>query len=121
MGMYDNVKCERPLPGPLHPKYSEWLQSKDMHCEMDTYTITADGRLVGPHGWLPEYHGVLNFYTYEGGGEPGTFGMWFEYEAKFTDGNLQGIKCVEIARCPHGQPKVVLYPESTAPDADAGQ
>lgn len=53
MGMFDDVKCEYPLP-------DEWaqdlgFQTKDLHCLMDQYTITKEGRLI-QHIW--EYEGT---------------------------------------------------------------
>lgn len=47
MGMFDYIRCERPLP-------DGWdmtgdvvgLQTKDFNCEMCTHVITADGRLM---------------------------------------------------------------------------
>jgi hypothetical protein len=43
MGLYDTVKCDVPLP-------DGWtgtdMQSKDLDCGMDTYRISADGRLM---------------------------------------------------------------------------
>ena len=46
MGMYDNVSCERPLPDGFEIAKGACFQSKDFGCEMDTYTITQDGRLT---------------------------------------------------------------------------
>lgn len=43
MGMFDNVKCEAPLPDGFT---APCFQSKDFACEMDTYTITSAGRLM---------------------------------------------------------------------------
>lgn len=40
--MFDNVVCEKPLPDGFEGVF----QSKDFACEMDTYTITKDGRLT---------------------------------------------------------------------------
>jgi len=47
MGMFDYIRCEKPLP-------DGWglegdvvgLQTKDFDCEMVTHVITADGRLM---------------------------------------------------------------------------
>jgi hypothetical protein len=54
MGLYDTVKCEYPLPEPLHQDLE--FQTKDLECLMDHYTITRDGGLVRnrrPEGWGP--------------------------------------------------------------------
>lgn len=45
MGMYDDIKCEVPLPDDYTPKDGVF-QTKDFDCELTTYTITKDGRLV---------------------------------------------------------------------------
>lgn len=45
MGMYDSVICEKPLPGwpeGVEPN----LQTKSLDCNLDTYTITAEGKLL---------------------------------------------------------------------------
>jgi hypothetical protein len=118
--MFDDVRCELPLPGPIKPKRLSF-QTKDLDCALDLFTIKADGTLMRSGGCTDDseyaypFHGMLTFYTYEGGGrkEDGD-GMWFEYEAKFTDGKCVGLECVQIARQPWGQPRVVLFPESTA-------
>lgn len=47
MGMFDYVKCERPLPdGWDLTNDAVGLQTKDFDCEMTTLRITAEGRLV---------------------------------------------------------------------------
>lgn len=117
MGMFDDVRCEVPVPGEPQPKHPQF-QTKDFECYLDSYTIKADGTL-----WRKErddgeesaplqvpFHGLLNFYTYEGGGHRNADpGIWFEYEAKFTDGKLQGIECVEISRQPFGGPRELIF------------
>lgn len=42
MGMFDEIKCEVPLPD----GWSGLMQTKDFECDMSLHTITADGRLV---------------------------------------------------------------------------
>ena len=99
MGLFDEIVCEYPLPGwPTHE--SPRFQTKDLDCSMDTYRISADGRLLrsrseGAPEWHDvEYHGVIGFYTSlerAGGRE------WFEYTAKFTDGRLVGAERMQPA------------------------
>jgi hypothetical protein len=43
MGMFDYIKCDVPLPDGFT---GHGFQSKHFACELDKYTITADGRLV---------------------------------------------------------------------------
>lgn len=44
MGMFDYFKCEYPLPGYPFFKPLE-MQTKDLECDMKTYTLKPDGRL----------------------------------------------------------------------------
>lgn len=120
--MYDNLKIKTAmLPLSESEKESigenvEW-QTKDFECILSTAEITDDGKLrfqtftiywdknqksglfqltgkMGAlcekdHKWvdLPEYHGFVNFYSTENG-------IWYEFNAKFTDGQLVEIKRV---------------------------
>lgn len=43
MGMFDYIRCERPLPDGWK---ADELQTKDFNCEMCTHVITSDGRLM---------------------------------------------------------------------------
>jgi hypothetical protein len=42
MGMFDYIRCEKPLPD----GFAGELQTKDFGCEMVTHVITSDGRLM---------------------------------------------------------------------------
>lgn len=88
MGMFDTVRCQRRLPDGLDAS-KEWLQTKDFDCELETYTITEDGRLLNDDGEPMNFHGWLNFYTMT------EKRVWHEYWAKFTDGALQDILTAE--------------------------
>lgn len=49
MGMFDHLVCEYPLPG-LPEEGKEWMfQTKDLECNMWTYTITRSGQLIYDH------------------------------------------------------------------------
>src|SRR3990170_70967 len=110
MGMFDNVKCEVPLPD----GYSALFQTKDLDNMLTTYKISEEGRLLktlyelqeddeAPLGrWLvgigwedTNFHGVLRFYDYDHAGLPPAAphdpSRWHEYSAKFTDGQLAEI------------------------------
>ena len=126
MGMYDDLKCEYPLPDKEVQK--ETFQTKDFDCQMEEYLITEEGKLVhhtvryetvpdeereyyGTPEWdekpfvrsfgcmrsIPTgdveipFHGDLLFYTYTGDFNKGT-DIWYEYEARFTEGQLTKIK-----------------------------
>ena|SRR5690606_14733928 len=117
MGMFDSINCEVELPGEPKPPANRWLQTKDFDCLLDTYTIRADGTL-----WKKEFeereqeqvnfHGLLNFYTYEND-------IWYEYNAKFTDGKLVAIEPVRIYRNGAGGPQEVFYPTEGKNDGRA--
>lgn len=93
MGMFDDVRCNYPLPDGL---VLSGFQTKDFHCELDLYTITKEGRLMyqgsvfgGGREKEPlkdtQYHGLMRFYTSDNGH------VWHAYQAKFTDGQLVEI------------------------------
>ena len=96
MGMFDDVICDVALPGEPKPKHKHF-QTKDFSCSLDTYRIKEDGTL-----WVVEasntepkqvlFHGWLNFYMSEGNINSYKDTLWFEYQAKFTDGQLQDIE-----------------------------
>ena len=104
MGLFDYVKCERPLPDGWKPGE---LQTKDFDCPyMERYTIRADGRLIHdkpryditpadePCGEVDtNFHGDLRFYGIEDEGCDGK--RWHEYRARFTHGSLEYIDLVE--------------------------
>ena len=109
MGMFDDIRCERPLPDGWHRR---GMQTKDLDCDLSQYRITAEGTLevqrreMAPAGpprqhpfipswgdyqpmkcvrewWVPvPYHGDIYFY---GGGFDDD---WHEYRARFNEGVL---------------------------------
>jgi hypothetical protein len=44
--MFDNIKCEYPLPGAPIKVQDDIFQTKDFDNAMDDYTITKEGRLI---------------------------------------------------------------------------
>lgn len=118
MGMYDYVHVGYPLPVGVPVDF----QTKDFDCELENYTITAEGRLIReaiewestPKDELPypdfpacgslrpktktlvdtEFHGDMRFYTSSGKREDNTY-HWWEFVARFTEGRLVYIKPVE--------------------------
>ena len=119
MGMYDNLKIATSmLPLTDSEKLSigencDW-QTKDFECILSTAEITHDGKLkflTFKHEWdetiksemfefigmgglvikdkkwieLNDYHGYVNFYT-------SVNNIWYEFNAKFTDGQLVNIE-----------------------------
>lgn len=108
MGMYDNIECLAPLPDGFagtEPRF----QTKSLDCELATYCITADGRLVYVGGGyldqptgevVPPFHGTIEFYAsnWSGTGD-GIFAthddapLWSKtYRAYFTAGHLDRIE-----------------------------
>lgn len=115
MGMFDYVKVHE-----KHGLPALGYQSKDFDCELTMIRITESGRLeierfeyesvpkeerpypndVGLAGMMGSlrkvntkwedlnYHGMFNFYGNDG---EGFEGEWFDFVAKFTDGNLVEI------------------------------
>ena len=79
MGLFDTIACDHPLPDGCP---ANEFQTKSLGCGMDTYRLTAGGRLLNTQGTDTGAHGVLRLYTSEAAGQ------WWEYEAKFTDGQL---------------------------------
>ena len=110
MGMFDDIKCDYPLPG--LGVVGTVFQSKSLDCLMWTYTITREGRLfvrtysleLVPEDERPypdmlslgmfrainerdvdtEYHGDICFY-----GDSG------EFVARFTHGTLEWVKSID--------------------------
>lgn len=103
MGMFDEVECQVPLPdGWEHPVFQTKTFDEPY---LDRYIIRADGRLIRKKPWYSDqitedtdlnYHGILNFYSYEGdpNDETPIEQRWHEYNAKFTDGHLVSIEAV---------------------------
>ena len=125
MGMFDYVRVEHPIDGVSNPAIVEW-QTKDFDAPwMDTYRITADGRLFEElthvedrsdktaalgtfasiigcmtpvhDGWRDmNYHGDLEFCGHIGN-------EWPCFIARFTNGQLQRItRRAESASTPTG-------------------
>lgn len=104
MGLFDDVKVEFPLPDPAYQDLD--FQTKDFDCEMDTYLITADGKLIRNTAkvqlkndeYVPiggnisevDFHGDFNFYTSLENQDL----KWLEYKARFTEGVCQWIRRV---------------------------
>jgi len=117
MGMFDYIRCEVPLPDGFEGE--PLFQTKDFDRALATHVIKDDGlyidegryetvpkperpnldaddgtleSLKGSLRWIPnlvhhpEAHGLVNFYG------PDAAGRRHEYDAKFTNGRLIGIK-----------------------------
>lgn len=111
MGMYDNIRCKHPLPGtpPAFAARCLW-QTKDLDCDLSTYEITEDGRLLLVEtlfgDFLPEpvevsdVHQDLRFYNsnlraQDADGtkytDDGSDYESVDYRARFSNGKLDYI------------------------------
>lgn len=89
MGMFDTIRCEHPLPDGCT---ASEFQTKSLDCILETFCLTASGRLLDAQGADTGLHGVLRMYTGD------KAGRWWEYEAKFTDGQLVHLVPASQAR-----------------------
>ena len=132
MGLFDEIRCEYPLPYSGYQVPPEHIfQTKSLECMGDNYTITADGRLIlhrkryGSLRAVPpcdeelfSCHGEVRFYDAVAvRGEPGR--VWIEYKAHFTEGRLSLIEVANV----HDLPKYKNAASSRGPvverDSDA--
>jgi hypothetical protein len=114
MGMFDEVKCDAPLPDNRAIPGS-WFQSKSLACCLWRYTITKNGRLIfhrhhyenGPDREIreglrmptyklikvdhidTEFHGDVRLY---GSADDDTE---LDYVARFTHGRLEWLRRFE--------------------------
>ena len=120
MGMFDDIRCEYPLPEGSEEHQGRGFQTKDLGCSMARYTITDEGRLVENRVYyedhptrtrwdvilkrdVPEkvvahradidqdYHGDVLFYDYWLP-EPGGDYVGVEFTARFTNGSVEWIR-----------------------------
>lgn len=110
MGLFDNVKCNVPLPCGRRPP-GRWFQTKSLYCNMYRFTITDQGRLIyhrcrleeigkreiRPGVVVPRYRsvGVADVdMEYHGdillGGT--VDGQYAQFVARFTHGALEWIR-----------------------------
>lgn len=117
MGMFDDLRCDYPLPAPNCEGLS--FQTKDTPAQyLDLYTITADGELLEEEyetvdrsdpkaeGFMALigcatrvnkravpclFTGEICFYTSSGGG-------WLEFSSYFKAGKLQQVNLLEDTR-----------------------
>lgn len=122
MGMYDNIRCKHPLPDapPAFAQRPECLwQTKDLDCDLSTYEITEDGRLVwvdsmfGDPDFEPkeatDVHQDIVFYNSNIRASDGQGNYYTDsgedyesadYRARFTNGRLEWIREAKRERGP---------------------
>ena len=84
MGMFDEIDCKLPLPG--YEKGSKYgFQTKSLHCELERYTITKEGRLLRRDGSDMNYRGIIHFYDID---DP----VSYDYYATFVDGQIEEVE-----------------------------
>lgn len=90
MGMFDWVHCDYPLPGkPEGLRLS--FQTKDLDNQMDTYTITAEGRLLKRCvEWEDTPADELPYKDEPEGSFARLFGCMREKSAEIVDTNYHG-------------------------------
>jgi hypothetical protein len=105
MGMFDWIRCEYPLPDPKHQQLD--FQTKDLDCLLDTYVISAAGRLIresrrDDSTATVEYpfHGDFRFYDLDPARDHG----FIEYVARFTHGRLEWIRALGSDAVVEGPP-----------------
>jgi hypothetical protein len=97
VGLFDDVRCEYPLPDPAHQGLS--FQTKDLECLLDEYVITRRGRLVRTRsGFLeprgrrvacPIHQDLRIHASVEVGPEERE---WVEYVFRFTAGRVTRVR-----------------------------
>lgn len=121
MGMFDTIVCEMPLPGAyMGPK--DDFQTKDLDCQLDTFTINAVGRLIHhyreweatpesdkPYPNATDWRSAFGCIREKAGSQrlvdrnyhgfiefytTDAAGEWWEWRAKFTDGTCVSIELV---------------------------
>ena len=98
MGMYDELRCNYPLPVP--GANARDYHTKDTPCQyLNKYEITADGVLrhkewdaedgLGDK-WIghPDFVGEVRFYDYK------ECGGWIEFSAYFVNGVLKELRLI---------------------------
>ncbi len=128
MGMFDELKCEYPLPDPEAQDFT--FQTKSLDRSLANYVITKDGKLLSNENTClnerdPKeteqceevpHHGDISFHMVKAVLSDGRLAVlsgqnkkhaytrgknneeipvqtkWFEYKARFTNGQLEWIK-----------------------------
>jgi hypothetical protein len=97
MGLFDEVRCEYPLPDPAHQNLL--FQTKDLEKGLEQYLITRRGRLVRTRSdWLtprerrdacPIHQDLRIYDSVEVGPDERE---WVEYVFRFTEGKVTRVR-----------------------------
>lgn len=88
MGMYDDLRCEMPLPDGMQRMH---FQTKSLDCELNQYVITAEGRLLVEDIYNADlqapvdYTGEIEFYALD------SRRGWVEYVALVERGQVLSL------------------------------
>jgi hypothetical protein len=89
---FDTLLCEYELPD--KEVQNNEFKTKSFDCEFDNYLITKEGKILIRNSEDKEsqadikFHGDVRFYTTAGKDNS----KWYEYLARFTEGELKWIK-----------------------------
>lgn len=112
MGMFDDLRCEMPLPAPDCDGVS--FQTKDFECNLDLYTIRKDGTIWrkcfdGERGQVEgeetqenEHLGRVRFYEFFDMRSKWP-GAWLEFEACIIYGKVDKITLIKDERAARSQ------------------
>lgn len=119
MGMYDEIRCDVPMPDGFDASGVIFQTKSFPDIYGARYTISCDGRVLDSHNADMEVDGYISFYSNDG--------SWREYQALFRDGNLEEIVVVRedlpsgwhfgIARCRISQAPSTIFDTTTATEA----
>lgn len=84
MGMFDDLRCEHPLPD--EEVQNEWFQTKSLGCNSNSYIISNHGCLVKCQ--RVSFTGDITFYRLRDGKR-------YQYVATFIEGQLQQIESTD--------------------------
>jgi hypothetical protein len=85
MGMYDEIRCDAPLPDGYKGTRARFQTKSFPDPGMQRYKITSTGKLIDARGNDLEPNGYVTFYT----SDPDS--TWREYRARFLSGQLSEI------------------------------
>lgn len=112
MGMFDYITCHHKLP--CNECTEIEFQTKSAGCNLDKFTLTADGRLLvqefdGPDEKEPycelkksDFTGWMTFYTSNNAHPHHEGYRWFSFDAEFFRGDLMCLRGGVTERGPIG-------------------
>src|SRR4051812_2228837 len=120
MGMFDDLRCEYPLPADGANALSYQTKDTPNQC-LDQFVICADGTLceeIRKDGGkrlepVADFLGELRFYTFEKDGlDPRDPGAWVEWSSYFVGGKLQQVHLISDTRAARAEVMAGLPPDT---------